>query len=93
MKVHYYYPYPANDGKHKNYIITKSERKYILALLDIQILPNIKTKKEKIGIFHAMRKMKSGVNRVLILPDFGVGGYYGINQRLKKVMKTLKKDF
>ena len=27
MKVHYYYPYPANDGKHKYYIVTKSEKK------------------------------------------------------------------
>ena len=27
MKVHYYYPYPANNGKHKYYIITKSEKK------------------------------------------------------------------
>ena len=27
MKVNYYYPYPANDGKHKYYIITKSEKK------------------------------------------------------------------
>ena len=27
MKVHYYYPYLANDGKHKYYIITKSEKK------------------------------------------------------------------
>ncbi len=27
MKVHYYYPYPAKDNKHKFYIITKSEKK------------------------------------------------------------------
>ncbi len=27
MKVHYYYPYLANDGKHKYYIFTKSEKK------------------------------------------------------------------
>ena len=27
MKIHYYYPYPANDGKHKYYIVTKSEKK------------------------------------------------------------------
>ena len=27
MKVHYYYPYLAKDGKHKFYIITKSEKK------------------------------------------------------------------
>jgi hypothetical protein len=27
MKIHYYYPYPANDGKHKYYIITKNEKR------------------------------------------------------------------
>ena len=27
MKLHYYYPYPANDRKHKYYIITKNEKK------------------------------------------------------------------
>ena len=27
MKVHYYYPYLANDGKHKYYVISKSEKK------------------------------------------------------------------
>ena len=27
MKIHYYYPYPANDGKHKYYIVTKAEKK------------------------------------------------------------------
>ena len=27
MKINYYYPYPANDGKHKYYIISKSEKK------------------------------------------------------------------
>ncbi len=27
MKI--YYPYPANDGKHQYYVITKSERKVL----------------------------------------------------------------
>ena len=27
MKIHYYYPYQANDNKHKYYIITKNEKK------------------------------------------------------------------
>ena len=27
MKVHYYYPYIAKDGKHKFFIITKTEKK------------------------------------------------------------------
>ena len=36
--------------------------------------------------------MKTGLNQVLIPPDFGVDGYYGIYQPLKKVIKILKKD-
>ena len=27
MKIHYYYPYQANDNKYKYYIITKNEKK------------------------------------------------------------------
>ena len=30
MKIHYYYPYQANDNKHKYYIITKNEKKIYL---------------------------------------------------------------
>jgi hypothetical protein len=36
--------------------------------------------------------MKYGLNLVLILPDFGVDGYYGIYQPLKIVIMTLKED-
>ena len=35
-----YHSYPANDGKHKYYIITKSGRKVFLVLLVIVILLN-----------------------------------------------------
>ncbi len=36
--------------------------------------------------------MKTGLNQVLIPPDFGVDGYYGIYQLSKKVIMTLKED-
>ena len=62
MKVHYYYPYIAKDGKHKFYIITKTEKKYILGLLAIQILRNIKTKQGNKDILNVMRKTKIGLN-------------------------------
>ncbi len=35
---------------------------------------------------------KCGLNQVLILPDFGVYGYYGIYQPLKIVIMSLKED-
>jgi hypothetical protein len=36
--------------------------------------------------------MKTGLNQVLIPPDGGVDGYYGIYQPLKKVIMTSKED-
>jgi hypothetical protein len=36
--------------------------------------------------------MKCGLNQVLIPPDFGVDGYYGIYQLLKIVIMILKED-
>jgi hypothetical protein len=36
--------------------------------------------------------MNIGLNPVLIPFDFGVHGYYGTNQPLKKDMKILKKQ-
>jgi hypothetical protein len=45
-----YHPYPANDGKHKYYIITKSGRKVYLVLLVIVILLSITMRTENRGI-------------------------------------------
>ena len=36
--------------------------------------------------------MKFGQNQVLIRQDFGVDGYYGKTQQLKKVMKILNEN-
>ena len=41
-----YYPYPANDGKHKYFIITKSGKKLNLVRMVHLILQNIKMKQE-----------------------------------------------
>ncbi len=45
IMVKIYYPYPANDGKHKHYIITKSGKKNLVQLV-IVILQFIKMKQE-----------------------------------------------
>jgi hypothetical protein len=39
-----YYPYPANDGKHKYYKISKSGRKIYSGLLVTVISPSIRTR-------------------------------------------------
>ena len=39
-----YFPYPANDGKHKYYILTNDNKKIILELLAFLILQFIKMK-------------------------------------------------
>ncbi len=61
----------------------------------IQILQNIRMKLEDKDIINGMKKMKTGLNPVLIPPDCGVIAYYGINHRqaLDKVMNILKKRF
>ncbi len=52
-----------------------------------------KDEKRKQRYIKDMRKMKIGVIQEKIQLDTGVGGYYGINQQLKKVIKILKKYF
>ena len=64
MKVHYYYPYKSDKPEKKYYILLNQKRKYILELLDILILQNIKTKQENKDILKGMRKMKTGLNLV-----------------------------
>ncbi len=67
MKDHYYYPYLANDGKNTIYIINKSEKEYTLELRNIRILQNIRKRQE-----NKHKKMRTGINPVLILVVFGV---------------------
>ncbi len=93
MKVHYYYPYKSDKAEKKYYILLNQKRKYILDRLTPRILQNRKILKENKDILNAMKKLRIGPNPVLILLDFGVIGYYGIKQALKKVMKILKNDF
>ena len=90
MKVHYYHPYLANDGKHKYYIITKSEKKIYFGAAGYTDFTKHEDVARKLRLL-AMRKKTTGLNLVQILPDFGVLGYYGINNALKKVMKILQK--
>ena len=66
-------------------------KKFILVRLAPLILLFIKMKKENSDISKDII-MKIGLNQVLIPPDFGVDGYYGIYQPLKKVIMTLKED-
>ena len=72
MKI--YYPYPSDKPEKKYYIITKSEKKYILALLECLILQYIKMKIVKIDIFSAMKKMNLnfGINQELTPLHFGL---------------------
>ena len=65
MKVHYYYPYPANDGKHKYLLLLNQKRKYILDRLTPLILQNIKTKLDVKDILKDMRKtnLNFGINQ------------------------------
>ena len=47
MKVHYYYPYLANDGKHKYYVISKSEKKIYFGAAGYSDFPKHKDEARK----------------------------------------------
>jgi len=93
MKI--YYPYPSDKPEKKYYIITKDNKRVYFGQASASDLLNIKMKIVKIDILSAMKKMNlnSGINPVLILLVFGPAFCSGKNQRLKKVIKILKKDF
>ncbi len=93
MKVHYYYPYLAKDGKHKFYIITKTEKKVYFGAAGYSDFTNHKDEARKQRYIKRHENKKIGVNLGYIPLEFGVGGYYGANQQLKKVMRTLKDGF
>ena len=78
-----YYPYPAKDGTHKYYIITKSGKKYILELLIILILQYTGMKKERTDILKGIRIEKIGQNQELTQLVGGRKGIYGIYQPKK----------
>ena len=84
-----YHPYKSDKPDKKYYIITNSGRKFILARLARLILQSIRTKQENQDISIGTRKMKCGLNQVLIRLASGPAGCFGINQPLKKVMMTL----
>jgi hypothetical protein len=52
------------------------------------IIPFIRTRKGSRDILADIKEMKIGLNQELILLVFGLAGCYGINQQLKRVIKT-----
>ncbi len=88
-----YYPYPANDGRHKYYIITKSGRKVLFGAAGYSDFTKHKDEDRKQRYISRHKIMKIGVNPELILPDFGLVGCYGINPQLTRVIGILKIDF
>ena len=84
MKINYYYPYPANDGKHKYYIITKSEKKIYFGAAGYSDFPNYKDEARRQRYIKRHEKNESkywnGINPVLIRLVFGPCFCFGINQ-------------
>ncbi len=87
----YYYPYESNKPEKKCYIMTKTGKHTYFGQASASDFTKHKTEERKNRCIN--RHEKIGVNQEKTQPDSGVGGYYGINQPLKKVTKTLKKDF
>ena len=83
-----YYPYPANDGKHKYYIITKSGKKIKFGAYNMSDFTHHKDEARKQRYINRHKKTKHGLNQGLIQEASGPAGCYGIYQTLKKVTKT-----
>ena len=65
-------------------------KKFILVRLALLILHTIKMKTAKIGTLIDTRKMKPGLNQLLILLVLGLVGCFGISQALKKATQISK---
>ena len=88
-----YHPYKS-DKPEKNIILLQIQvGKIILGLLACLIFHTIKMRPAKFCILIGTRRMKTGVNQVLTPQASGLSGCYGINQPLKKVMRTLSGVF
>jgi hypothetical protein len=87
-----YYPYAANDGKHKCYIMTESGRKCILELLVCLILQYIKMKHEKLDILIDITIMRTRLNQESLRQGSGVDGTYGTNQQSNSHIMILRHD-
>jgi hypothetical protein len=61
------YPYPANDGKHKYYIITESGRKVLFGAVGYSDFTKLKDKTGNSDIQTDIKIMKIGVN-----PESGI---------------------
>jgi len=76
-----YHPYPANDGKHKYYIITNSGRKIYFGAAGMSDFTHHKNEARKNLYINRHKKMKIGVNQVLIPQVSGLAGCFGISQQ------------
>ena len=72
-----YYPYPANDGKHKYYFITKSGHKVSFGAAGYSDYTKHKDKDRKQRYIDRHKNKRIGVKLELILLDFGLAGCYG----------------
>ena len=86
-----YHPYKSDKAGKKFYIITNDNKKYILALLDMNtIQKDILMSVENGLIFGVIVKMKIGV--ILILLVFGPSIIFGLKKHMKKPIKKLENN-
>jgi hypothetical protein len=87
-----YYPYPANDGKHKYFIISKSGKKIKFGqngASDFTIHKD-EARRQRYINRHKKMSLNFGINQELIPLHSGLDFCSGKNQLLKKVILTLK---
>ena len=87
-----YRPYPANDGKHKYYLITNDNKKVYFGAAGMSDFTQHKNEDRK-NLYinrHKRVSLNFGINQELIHLHFGPDFYCGRNQQEKKVMNILK---
>ena len=67
-----YYPYPANDGKHKYYIITASGKKVLFGAIGYEDYTIHKDPIRKARYIARHKNKENWTNQELILPAFGI---------------------
>ena len=93
MKVHYYYPYPANDGKHKYYIITKSERKIYFGAAGYSDFTKHKDESRKQRYINRHKKNENWTKSGIDTPGFWALNLLWNKPTIKESYEDIKKRF
>ena len=91
--LHYYYPYPANDGKHKYYIITKSEKKIYFGAAGYSDFTKHKDEARKQRYINRHKKNENWTKSGIDTPGFWALNLLWNKPTIKESYEDIKKRF